>query len=188
MALPRMVQALGMALLLCLACTARATDHWDGPAVSAEPAADITDFFAVALPGRQLAFIMNVYPGATANTRFSDAVEYRIRWRPIRGFSAQPLRAQVDAALEYQLRCRADAAATQTMRCSLLRNGSTLFTFNVTDFSDSIAMKMFAKTKDDVKILSQLANGKWVKARGRIEYDRFMQEPELVMMSACETA
>ncbi|MHA6484360.1 PolC-type DNA polymerase III [Paenibacillus sp. strain BS8-2] len=63
-----------------------------------------------------------------------------------------------------------------------LRNGSTLFTFNVTDFSDSIAMKMFAKTKDDVKILSQLENGKWVKARGRIEYDRFMQEPELVMM------
>ncbi|WP_028610998.1 PolC-type DNA polymerase III [Paenibacillus harenae] len=63
-----------------------------------------------------------------------------------------------------------------------LRNGSTLFTFNVTDFSDSIAMKMFAKTKDDVKILNQLANGKWVKARGRIEYDRFMQEPELVMM------
>ncbi|MGM0880839.1 MAG: PolC-type DNA polymerase III [Bacillota bacterium] len=63
-----------------------------------------------------------------------------------------------------------------------LRNGSTLFTFNVTDFSDSIAMKMFAKTKEDVKILSQLANGKWVKARGRVEYDRFMQEPELVMM------
>lgn len=63
-----------------------------------------------------------------------------------------------------------------------LRNGSTLFTFNVTDFTDSIAMKMFAKTKDDVKVLSQLANGKWVKARGRIEYDRFMQEPELVMM------
>ncbi|XEC97145.1 PolC-type DNA polymerase III [Paenibacillus tarimensis] len=63
-----------------------------------------------------------------------------------------------------------------------LRNGSTLFMFSVTDFSDSIAMKMFAKTKDDVKVLSQLSNGKWIKARGRVEYDRFMQEPELVMM------
>ncbi|AJY76604.1 PolC-type DNA polymerase III [Paenibacillus beijingensis] len=63
-----------------------------------------------------------------------------------------------------------------------LRNGSTLFTFNVTDFTDSIAMKMFAKTKEDVKVLSKLANGKWIKARGRVEYDRFMQEPELVMM------
>ncbi|MFD0711311.1 PolC-type DNA polymerase III [Paenibacillus sp. GCM10027626] len=63
-----------------------------------------------------------------------------------------------------------------------LRNGSTLFMFNVTDFTDSIAMKMFAKTKEDVKVLSQLANGKWIKARGRVEYDRFMMEPELVMM------
>ena len=63
-----------------------------------------------------------------------------------------------------------------------LRNGSTLFTFNVTDYSDSIAMKMFAKTKEDVKVLNQLADGKWIKARGRVEYDRFMTEPELVMM------
>jgi len=63
-----------------------------------------------------------------------------------------------------------------------LRNGSTLFTFNVTDYTDSIAMKMFAKTKEDVKVLNALSNGKWIKARGRIEYDRFMQEPELVMM------
>ncbi|MBO2945716.1 PolC-type DNA polymerase III [Paenibacillus sp. F411] len=63
-----------------------------------------------------------------------------------------------------------------------LRNGSTLFTYNVTDFSDSLQMKMFAKTKDDLKVMSLLENGKWVKARGRVEYDRFMQVPELVMM------
>ncbi|GIP21465.1 PolC-type DNA polymerase III [Paenibacillus sp. J22TS3] len=63
-----------------------------------------------------------------------------------------------------------------------LRNGSTLFTFYLTDFSDSLQMKMFAKTKEDLKIMSLLANGKWVKARGRVEYDRFMQVPELVMI------
>ncbi|MBP2001079.1 DNA polymerase-3 subunit alpha (Gram-positive type) [Paenibacillus shirakamiensis] len=63
-----------------------------------------------------------------------------------------------------------------------LRNGSTLFTYYITDFSDSLQMKMFAKTKDDLKVMSQLANGKWVKARGKIEYDRFMQIPELVMI------
>lgn len=63
-----------------------------------------------------------------------------------------------------------------------LRNGSTLFTFNLTDFTDSLAMKVFAKTKEDVKILSKLKNGKWIKARGKVEYDRFMQEPELVMI------
>ncbi|MBJ8193939.1 hypothetical protein JDS79_45370, partial [Bacillus cereus] len=40
-----------------------------------------------------------------------------------------------------------------------LRNGSTLFTYYLTDFSDSLQMKMFAKTKEDLKILSLLANG-----------------------------
>ena len=63
-----------------------------------------------------------------------------------------------------------------------LRNGNTLFTFNLTDFTDSLAMKVFAKTKDDVKIMSLLANGTWIRARGKVEYDRFMQIPELVMI------
>ncbi|WP_442600908.1 PolC-type DNA polymerase III [Paenibacillus sp. KN14-4R] len=69
-----------------------------------------------------------------------------------------------------------------------LRTGSTLYTFNVTDFTDSIMMKVFAKTKDDMKIMSLLSNGMWVKARGKVEYDRFMQEPELVMLPSdlCE--
>ncbi|WNR46682.1 PolC-type DNA polymerase III [Paenibacillus roseipurpureus] len=63
-----------------------------------------------------------------------------------------------------------------------LRNGNTLYTFNITDFTDSLAMKVFAKTKDDVKIMSLLANGTWIRARGKVEYDRFMQIPELVMI------
>ncbi|TBL77767.1 PolC-type DNA polymerase III [Paenibacillus thalictri] len=63
-----------------------------------------------------------------------------------------------------------------------LRNGSTLFTFNITDFTDSLMLKSFAKTKEELKILSLLANGKWIKVRGRVEYDRFMQIPELVMI------
>lgn len=63
-----------------------------------------------------------------------------------------------------------------------LRNGMTLFTFNLTDFTDSLQMKMFAKTKEDLKVLGLLENGKWLKARGRVEFDRFMQVPELVMI------
>jgi len=63
-----------------------------------------------------------------------------------------------------------------------LRNGSTLFTFNLTDFTDSLSMKVFAKTKEDVKILNKLSNKKWIRARGKVEYDRFMHEPELVMI------
>lgn len=69
-----------------------------------------------------------------------------------------------------------------------LRNGNTLFMFNLTDFSDSLQMKLFAKNKEDLKIMNQLANGKWIKARGKVEMDRFMPMPELVMIPSdlCE--
>ncbi|REJ16701.1 MAG: PolC-type DNA polymerase III, partial [Paenibacillaceae bacterium] len=63
-----------------------------------------------------------------------------------------------------------------------LRNGNTLYTFNVTDYTDSIMMKVFAKSKDDAAVLSLLKDGIWIRARGRVEYDKFMAEPELVMM------
>jgi len=63
-----------------------------------------------------------------------------------------------------------------------LRNGSTLFTFNITDFTDSMMIKAFAKTKEDVKIFGLMQNGTWVKVRGKVEYDRFMQVPELVLI------
>lgn len=62
-----------------------------------------------------------------------------------------------------------------------LRTGSTLFTYNVTDFTDSLNVKMFAKNKEDAKMLGLLKNGMWVKMRGKVEYDRFMNPPELVI-------
>ncbi|BBI34399.1 PolC-type DNA polymerase III [Cohnella abietis] len=62
-----------------------------------------------------------------------------------------------------------------------LRTGSTLFQCYVTDFTDSLSIKIFGKNKEDIKMLNLLANGKWVKMRGKIEYDRFLNPPELVM-------
>lgn len=63
-----------------------------------------------------------------------------------------------------------------------LRNGNTLFTFNLTDFSDSMMHKIFAKTKEDIRMFNLIKDGKWLKTCGRVEYDRFMAVPELVMM------
>ncbi|WP_235427128.1 PolC-type DNA polymerase III [Cohnella kolymensis] len=62
-----------------------------------------------------------------------------------------------------------------------LKSGSTLYTFNVTDFTDSLAIKLFAKNKEDNKMFGLLSNGKWVKLRGKVEYDRFLNPPELIM-------
>lgn len=68
-----------------------------------------------------------------------------------------------------------------------LRNGSTLFQFILTDFTDSLSVKYFAKNKEDLKMLGMLANGKWVKARGRVEYDRFPpHELSMIPSDLCE--
>ncbi|MDF2924683.1 MAG: polC [Paenibacillaceae bacterium] len=63
-----------------------------------------------------------------------------------------------------------------------LKTGTVLFSFNITDFTDSLAIKSFAKTKEDVKIYSLIQNGKWLKLRGKVEYDRFQNPPEFMMV------
>ncbi len=65
-----------------------------------------------------------------------------------------------------------------------LRNGNMLYQFILTDFSDSLNVKCFARNKEDAKILGQLGNGKWLKIRGKVEYDRFINPPELVMLAS----
>lgn len=64
-----------------------------------------------------------------------------------------------------------------------LRNGSTLYTFNLTDYTDSLSVKVFARNKEDNETLQRLKNGMWIIARGKVEYDRFMQTPELAMIA-----
>ncbi|HEX7057949.1 MAG TPA: PolC-type DNA polymerase III, partial [Bacilli bacterium] len=63
-----------------------------------------------------------------------------------------------------------------------LRSGNKLFQFHVTDFTDSLSVKCFPRSKDDAKALEAIENGKWLKLRGKIEYDRFLSPPELVMI------
>ncbi|MEO3945062.1 PolC-type DNA polymerase III [Gorillibacterium sp. CAU 1737] len=71
-----------------------------------------------------------------------------------------------------------------------LKNGNTLFMFNLTDFTDSIMVKAFARNKDDAKIYGLLANGKWIRTRGKVEYDTFSQPPELMFIPSdlCEVS
>jgi hypothetical protein len=57
------------------ASTALAADHLDGPAAVADPAADITDLFTW-VDGANTVLILNVTPGATTASKFSNAVQY----------------------------------------------------------------------------------------------------------------
>ena len=61
------------------------SDHFSGPAVMSDPSVDITDFYAFPSPERpgNLVLIMDVFPMATAQSRFSDVVTHRFRLRPL---------------------------------------------------------------------------------------------------------
>lgn len=62
-----------------------------------------------------------------------------------------------------------------------LRSGRTLLTFNITDYSDSIAVKVFARDKEDAAVLARINDGMWVTLRGSVQYDTFVRD--LVVMA-----
>ncbi|TDL83300.1 PolC-type DNA polymerase III [Peribacillus frigoritolerans] len=62
-----------------------------------------------------------------------------------------------------------------------LRSGRTLSTFKVTDYTNSILVKMFARDKEDAVLLQTLKKGMWVKVRGSIQNDTFVRD--LVMIA-----
>ncbi|GAA5346252.1 PolC-type DNA polymerase III [Planifilum fimeticola] len=61
-----------------------------------------------------------------------------------------------------------------------LRSGRTLLTFNLTDFTDSIQVKMFARDKEDAALLSRVKDGMWVTVRGAVQFDNFARELVLI--------
>ncbi|WP_027726020.1 PolC-type DNA polymerase III [Tuberibacillus calidus] len=62
-----------------------------------------------------------------------------------------------------------------------LKSGRTLITFKITDYTDSIAAKIFVKDKEELNKLSGLKKGIWVKVRGGVQTDTFMRD--LVLMA-----
>ncbi|WP_408011001.1 PolC-type DNA polymerase III [Pseudalkalibacillus sp. A8] len=62
-----------------------------------------------------------------------------------------------------------------------LRSGRVLLTFKVTDYTDSLLIKMFSRDKEDIPKLQSLKKGMWVKARGGIQNDTFVRD--LVMIA-----
>ncbi|WP_101750701.1 PolC-type DNA polymerase III [Staphylococcus hominis] len=62
-----------------------------------------------------------------------------------------------------------------------LKSGRHIVELKVTDYTDSLVLKMFTrKNKDDLNQFKALSVGKWVRAQGRIEEDTFVRD--LVMM------
>ncbi len=62
-----------------------------------------------------------------------------------------------------------------------LRSGRMLLTFKITDYTDSLLIKMFSRDKEDIPKLQSVKKGMWVKARGGIQNDTFVRD--LVMIA-----
>ncbi|WLV25795.1 PolC-type DNA polymerase III [Aciduricibacillus chroicocephali] len=62
-----------------------------------------------------------------------------------------------------------------------LRSGRSLLIAKVTDYTDSLQIKMFSKDDDDAATFENVRKGMWIKARGSIQTDMYTNE--LAMMA-----
>ncbi|WP_147802319.1 PolC-type DNA polymerase III [Alkalicoccus halolimnae] len=62
-----------------------------------------------------------------------------------------------------------------------LKSGRTLLTFKITDYTDSLLIKMFSNDKEDIPVFEAVKEGMWIKARGSVQYDTFIRD--LTMMA-----
>lgn len=62
-----------------------------------------------------------------------------------------------------------------------LRSGRSLLTIKITDYTDSIIVKMFSRNEEDGKYMATLKKGTWVRARGGVQNDTFVRD--LIMMA-----
>lgn len=62
-----------------------------------------------------------------------------------------------------------------------LRSGRSLLLMKITDYSNSILVKMFSRDKEDAAIFGQIKKGMWVRARGSVQNDTFVRD--LVMIA-----
>lgn len=62
-----------------------------------------------------------------------------------------------------------------------LKSGSQLTLLKVTDYTDSILIKLFARSKEEKETLSALQEGMWILARGSVQEDPF--ERDLIMIA-----
>jgi hypothetical protein len=125
------------------------SDHFSGPAAIGDPAADITDFFAFPSPERpgHLALIMNVFPMATSQSLFSDAVTHRFRLRPL----ARSGRHLTPGASELSIDVRFDDATPGAIaqRARLVAPNGRELSFDVGRVWEEQGLRSFAGLASD---------------------------------------
>ena len=63
----------------------------------------------------------------------------------------------------------------------VLKSGRSLLEVKMTDYTDSILVKMFSRNDEEAEKMSQLKKGMWIKVRGSVQNDTFVRD--LVIMA-----
>jgi hypothetical protein len=142
---------LGVALL---AAPARAADHGDGTAsgiaLALEPAADLNDVFAwMSADASRVYLVMSLFPGASATSRFSDAVKYV--------FHTASVSTYLGASVARDIVCTFSNATPQVASCWLDDPGDASVKAYVTGNAGATAgitsgdgrVRLFAGPRDD---------------------------------------
>jgi hypothetical protein len=141
----RTTLAIGAGILIlggAIGLKLHASDHKDGPAVTADPAADITDVYAwMSADKSKVDLVMDVYPNAPTGTMFSNAVLYVFHLNSSATFGG--------TATPTNIICGFDTA--QTITCWVgsgeMVTGNASVTTGITSASGKT--KVFAGLRDD---------------------------------------
>ena len=74
-----------------------------------------------------------------------------------------------------------------TLETREIRNGKTILMFNVSDFTDTITVKMFLESEQVPEITDRLKKGSFVKIKGRTAIDRFDHELSIASVLGLKT-
>lgn len=160
-----------LAVVLAGPATSRASDHVDGVKTAIDRGGDITDLYTFTSPQdpNKVVFVMNTRSLATSMSRFSDAVDYKFRIRPI----ADPakLTPSTDASKEQVITCTFDGGlpflrAKQRAKCKLdLARGSETIEFD-TRGAEGVRAGGIGQ-KGDIKIFAGARSDTWFLDLGK---------------------
>lgn len=69
-----------------------------------------------------------------------------------------------------------------------LRSGRHLLTLKMTDYTDSIVVKMFSNTKTDIALMSMVKKGMWLRVGGGVQNDTFLRDLVIMARSITEVS
>jgi hypothetical protein len=136
------------------------SDHGSSPRALADPVVDITDMFAFPSPQRSgtLVLVLNVFPFAGMSALFSDAVDYRVRLRPVAITSSGPGSVFAVNEKEYIFSCRfavpvkRDGGSVQEGSCTTATGQVASFRVNDDRMKRSLYQRGLGYNYDAVKI------------------------------------